>query len=144
MTPNAAATWHLSGNSTIELSVAPLDEDVDPPGKKKDDGKEKKKEEEKKKPEEPPPGEEKKQQEQGPKMRAADGIPPVAQLKALRAEQLDVNQQTKEFADLHPDTSRLTPQQQHELEQIQREQNRLMELFQQMIAPAADNKGDEP
>lgn len=47
--PGAAANWHLSGNSTIELSVAPLDEDVDLPGKKKDDDKDKKKAKEKKK-----------------------------------------------------------------------------------------------
>jgi len=45
----AAAHWHLSSGSTIELSVAPLDEDVDLPGKKKDDDKDKKKTEEKKK-----------------------------------------------------------------------------------------------
>jgi dienelactone hydrolase len=48
----AAANWHLSGNSTLELSVAPLDEDVSLPGKKKDDDKDKKKAEEKKKEEE--------------------------------------------------------------------------------------------
>ncbi len=45
----AAADWHLSGASTIELSVAPMDEDVSLPGKKKDDDKDKKKAEEKKK-----------------------------------------------------------------------------------------------
>jgi len=43
----AAANWHLDKNSTIELSVAPMDEDVDEPGKKKDDDKDKKKEKEK-------------------------------------------------------------------------------------------------
>jgi dienelactone hydrolase len=45
----AAANWHLSANSTLELSVAPMDEDVSLPGKKKDDDKDKKKAEEKKK-----------------------------------------------------------------------------------------------
>ncbi len=43
----AAANWHLDNSSTIELSVAPMDEDVDEPGKKKDDDKDKKKEKEK-------------------------------------------------------------------------------------------------
>jgi dienelactone hydrolase len=43
---NAAANWHLAQNSTLELSVAPLDEDVELPGKKKDDEKEKKKDKE--------------------------------------------------------------------------------------------------
>ncbi len=46
---SAAAHWHLSANSTLELSVAPMDEDVSLPGKKKADEKEKKKAEEKKK-----------------------------------------------------------------------------------------------
>ncbi|HEV2194176.1 MAG TPA: hypothetical protein VGR55_01240 [Candidatus Acidoferrum sp.] len=43
----AAAKWQLGPGSTIELSVAAMDEDADLPGKKKDE--EKKKEEEKKK-----------------------------------------------------------------------------------------------
>jgi len=39
----SASNWHLGPGSTIELSIAPLDEDVPLPGKKKDDEKEKKK-----------------------------------------------------------------------------------------------------
>lgn len=46
--PAAATNWHLGPNSTIEFSIAPMDEDVDLPGKKKDDEKDKKKEKEKK------------------------------------------------------------------------------------------------
>jgi|HubBroStandDraft_6_1064221.scaffolds.fasta_scaffold00441_6 dienelactone hydrolase len=45
----AAANWHLGPSSILELSVAPLDEDVSLPGKKKDEDKDKKKAEEKKK-----------------------------------------------------------------------------------------------
>jgi dienelactone hydrolase len=45
----AAANWHLGPASTLELSVAPLDEDVSLPGKKKNDNKDRKKAEEKKK-----------------------------------------------------------------------------------------------
>jgi dienelactone hydrolase len=45
----APANWHLGPSSTLELSVAPLDEDVSLPGKKKDEDKDKKKAEEKKK-----------------------------------------------------------------------------------------------
>jgi dienelactone hydrolase len=45
----AAANWHLGPGSTLELSVAPLDEDVSLPGKKKEDDKDKKKAEDKKK-----------------------------------------------------------------------------------------------
>jgi dienelactone hydrolase len=47
--PGAAANWHLGPGSTLEFSVAPLDEDVSLPGKKKEDDKNKKKNEEKKK-----------------------------------------------------------------------------------------------
>jgi dienelactone hydrolase len=45
----AATNWHLSANSTLELSVAPMDEDVSLPGKKKDDEKDKKKDKAKEK-----------------------------------------------------------------------------------------------
>jgi dienelactone hydrolase len=50
--PGAAANWHLGPDSTIEFSIAPLDEDVSLPGKKRDDDKDKKKDKEKKKEEE--------------------------------------------------------------------------------------------
>jgi dienelactone hydrolase len=43
----AAAGWQLGPDSTLELSIAPMDEDVDPPGKKKDDKKDKGKKKEK-------------------------------------------------------------------------------------------------
>lgn len=43
----AAAKWHLGPDSTLELSVAPMDEDVDLPGKKADEEKKKKNKEEK-------------------------------------------------------------------------------------------------
>jgi len=46
---SAAANWHLGPSSTVEFSIAPMDEDVSLPGKKKDDDKDKKKAEEKKK-----------------------------------------------------------------------------------------------
>jgi dienelactone hydrolase len=39
----AAANWHLTSGSTVEFSIAPMDEDVSLPGKKKDDEKDKKK-----------------------------------------------------------------------------------------------------
>jgi dienelactone hydrolase len=39
----SAANWHLNSGSTIELSIAPLDEDAPLPGKKKNDEKDKNK-----------------------------------------------------------------------------------------------------
>ncbi len=47
--PRAAANWRLNSGSTVEFSIAPMDEDVSLPGKKKDEDKVKKKTEEKKK-----------------------------------------------------------------------------------------------
>ena len=41
--PGSAANWHLNLGSTIELSIAPLDEDAPVPGKKKNEEKDKKK-----------------------------------------------------------------------------------------------------
>src|SRR5207248_2246513 len=37
-----------------------------------------------------------------------DGIPPLAQLKLLRAMQAEVNEQTKDFNKEHPDAAKLT------------------------------------
>jgi hypothetical protein len=66
-------------------------------------------------------------------LKAQDGIPPVAQLKVLKAEQLTVNARTKEFAEQHPDLSRLTPQEMAELQAIHAEQERLLDLFREMM-----------
>ncbi|HYV39565.1 MAG TPA: hypothetical protein VE988_28010 [Gemmataceae bacterium] len=69
-------------------------------------------------------------------IQAQDGIPPVAQLKALKAEQLDVNARTKEFAELHPNFENLTEEQHGELEAIRAEQDRLLQLFRELITAA--------
>jgi hypothetical protein len=81
------------------------------------------------------------EQPDGPKMRAADGIPAVAQLKALRSEQLDLNERTDEFAKRHPNTNNLMDAQRRELEQLETDQRNLQELFRQMTANA-EKKGD--
>ncbi len=78
-----------------------------------------------------------------PKMRAGDGVPPVAQLKALREEQVEVNERTKEFANLHPDQAKLNEDQRRELTELEAEQGRLHRLFEEMTAPA-DKQGDMP
>jgi hypothetical protein len=71
-------------------------------------------------------------------LKAQDGIPGVAQLKALKGEQLDVNARTKAFAEAHPDLTRLTPEQQAELDGISAEQDRLLQLFRDMATAAAE------
>jgi hypothetical protein len=76
-------------------------------------------------------------------LKAADGIPAVAQLKALRAEQLDVNDRTEDFARRHADLTKLTPNQRRELERLQTDQADLQRLFQD-ITSNADRKGEQP
>src|SRR5262249_23714637 len=69
-------------------------------------------------------------------LKAQDGIPPVAQLKVLKAEQLAINARTKAFAEQHPDFSKLTPQERAEIMTIHAEQERLLELFREMVTSA--------
>jgi len=77
------------------------------------------------------------------KMRAGDGIPPVAQLKVLRAEQLEINERTQELAKENPDPKNMNDTLRREIKEIEEEQARLHHLFEQMTA-AADKKGDMP
>ena len=70
-----------------------------------------------------------------------DGIPPMAQLKALKGEQVEVQEQTKEFARRHPDPARYNEQQRREVQEIHEEQVRLRQLFERMTA---DVKREEP
>jgi hypothetical protein len=79
----------------------------------------------------------------GPRLRSGDGIPPVAQLRALKSEQEDLNKRTDDFARRCPETNNLTPEQRRELEQLEQDQRNLQELFRQMTANA-ERKGDAP
>ncbi len=77
-----------------------------------------------------------------PRMRpAGDGIPPMAELKALRAEQVEVNERTKEFALRHPNVDNLNDLQRRELTELEVEQRKLREIFAGMTS---DKKGDRP
>ena len=60
-----------------------------------------------------------------------DGIPPLAQLKLLRALQAEINERTKEFARNHPDEKKLTADEKQELEAIHREQREVAELVEE-------------
>ena len=68
-----------------------------------------------------------------------DGVPPLAQLKALRAEQQEVNDRTREFSEHHPNNANLGAEAQTELDEIRQDQERLFELFQRMNATANNN-----
>ncbi len=88
-----------------------------------------------------PKKDDKKQDEKQPEGQAkkskgiqGDGIPPLAQLKALRGEQQEVNERTREFAQEHPNVDNLPEPERAELEGIRQDQERLFELFQKMSA----------
>jgi hypothetical protein len=76
-------------------------------------------------------------------MQAADGIPPMAQLKALRAEQLDLNERTEDFAKRHKDNPNLNDPQLAELRELEQEQERLESLFQQLTTPPEAKEGGQ-
>jgi hypothetical protein len=61
-----------------------------------------------------------------------DLIPPLAQLKVLRALQAELNQQTAEFAKLHPDASKLTDEEREELKELEAAQRDIAALFEEM------------
>jgi hypothetical protein len=62
----------------------------------------------------------------GPK---PDTLPALAQLKALRAMQLDVKARTAAFAEENPDSTKLTPDAVTELREIEQSQREVAELF---------------
>ncbi len=84
-----------------------------------------------------------KDSEEGGGRELGDNIPPLAQLKLLRAMQAEVNERTKDFAKKHPDTSKLTEAQKKELQTIQREQREVAELVEEYSEQAAPNDGDK-
>jgi hypothetical protein len=70
-----------------------------------------------------------------------DNIPPLAQLKLLRALQGEVNQRTREFAGKHPDEKKLTDDEKKELQTIQREQREVAELVEEYTQPEPLERG---
>lgn len=59
----------------------------------------------------------------------ADVLPPLAQLKALRALQADLNRQTAEFDTAHPDRAALTDEERDELKELEAAQADITALF---------------
>jgi hypothetical protein len=73
----------------------------------------------------------------GPKAQG-DGIPYLAQLKALKALQENINRRTADFARKHPDTSKLTKEEQQELAGLRQEQEEVKDLLEELTAPEAE------
>ena len=61
-----------------------------------------------------------------------DVIPPLAQLKALRALQADLNTRTAEFDKLHPDRDTLTDEDREDLKELEDAQREIATLFEEM------------
>jgi hypothetical protein len=61
-----------------------------------------------------------------------DVIPPLAQLKALRALQADLNARTAEFDKLHPDREKLTDEDREDLKELEDAQREIAALFEEM------------
>lgn len=62
----------------------------------------------------------------------ADAVPPLTQLKALRALQAELNERTAEFAKDHPDPAKLTDDEREELKEIEAAQRDMAALFEQL------------
>lgn len=58
-----------------------------------------------------------------------NGVPPLAQLKALRSIQAELNTRTRDFEAAHPDKSKLADADREELEELERSQREVAELF---------------
>ncbi len=92
---------------------------------------------------EPNGGEGNEPQQQKKGIRPQDGIPPLAELRALREEQLDLNKRTKEFHDKHAD-QQLTPEKARQLAELQAEQAALSQLTQEMVTAMNKKAGENP
>ena len=80
--------------------------------------------------------------------RNSDVIPPLAQLKALRELQAELNQQTAEFAKTHPDRESLDDDAREELQEIENAQREVAALFAEMAKhfekEPPPEEGDKP
>jgi hypothetical protein len=82
-----------------------------------------------------------------------DVVPPLAQLKVLRALQAELNERTAQFAKDHPDPDKLTDDEKAELKELEQAQREIAELFEKMAklfekkempAPEAKNEQKDP
>jgi hypothetical protein len=71
-----------------------------------------------------------------------DAIPPLSQLKALRALQEEINDRTKAFNKRHPDPRNLNAKETERLQGLRQEQQELEDLFHDVATPA-ETEGDK-
>jgi hypothetical protein len=100
------------------------------------------------KPDKAKPGERQQQQQGGDQAgagqtpRAGDGIPAAAQIKLLRAQQIELNEKTDYFDELLRRHKELNPEQTAELEQLQKDQGNLADIVRDMTKPKKDDGED--
>jgi hypothetical protein len=70
-----------------------------------------------------------------------DNIPPMSQLKALKALEQEIYDRTRDFHKKHPDVSKLNSKEQEALRALRREQQELTDLFRDITAPPAEPEG---
>lgn len=80
----------------------------------------------------------------GEPRRVGDGIPPLAQLKLLRAMQAEINEKTQEFAKKHPDRAKLTEDEKKELQKLELEQRLIADLVEEYTDRPAKDGGEKP
>ncbi len=107
-----------------------------------------------KKPKEGAPKEPNDQQPQPPQPNPdgggnGDAVPPLAQLKVLRALQAELNERTAQFAKENPDADKLKPDEKTELADLERAQREIAALFELMAQkvqkkPNPDNDAPAP
>ncbi len=95
--------------------------------KKEDEQKKKEKQQKQKKPND----KDKKKEKKG--LTARDGIPPTAQIKALRLEVEDILQRTEKFHKAHPDQNKLNPEDQAEINELIADQQAAYRMFREMV-----------
>jgi hypothetical protein len=71
-----------------------------------------------------------------------NGVPPLAQLKALRDWQAEINERTAAFAKAHPDRDKLTDDEKDELKELEKAQKDIAELFEQLL-PLFQQRGPD-
>lgn len=75
--------------------------------------------------------------------REDDGLPPMAQLKLLRALQEEVNKKTESFRKRHPNLEELDARAKVELEDLRREQKEVADLLERMTLPPEDRADED-
>jgi hypothetical protein len=73
-----------------------------------------------------------------------DIVPPLAQLKVLRALQEELNLSTSEFARTHPDPTKLNEEEREELKELEKAQRDIAILFSQMAKLFDEHERPKP